>query len=116
MKIVNLTPHTVNVLDDTDQTIAIPTSGSARVATKAISAGTVSLGNHVFTVVETTYGQIEGLPQPEEGTIYIVSFLVLSALRAQGIDRADVVVPDTGPESVIRDSEGKILSVRRFTR
>jgi hypothetical protein len=30
--------------------------------------------------------------------------------------RDDVVAPDTGPESVVRDAEGKIIGVRRFQK
>ena len=31
-------------------------------------------------------------------------------------DRNDLVCPDTGPDSVVRDKEGRILGVRRLQR
>ena len=37
------------------------------------------------------YGKIENLPEPEEGTIYIVSAMVLAAAKEKG--RTDVVHP-----------------------
>ena len=111
MKLVNLTPHAlvVRLNDGTERRIE-PSGTIARVATTAREVGTVN----GIPVVETTYGDIEGLPAPEDGTVYIVSSLVLAAARASG--RADVLAPDTSPESAIRDDAGRIVAVRRFTR
>lgn len=55
-------------------------------------------------IVRQTFGDVEGLPEPLHGTIYIVSGLVRSAL---GSSRPDVVAPDTGP-TAIRDEAGRI--------
>jgi hypothetical protein len=41
----------------------------------------------------TAYGQPEGLPDPESGTLYIVSALLASRVP----QREDVVYPGTGP-------------------
>jgi hypothetical protein len=64
-------------------------------------------------VVKSTFGSVTGLPEPAEDTIYIVSLLVLQALKGQ---RTDVVGPDTGPESAVRDADGRIVGVKRFQR
>jgi hypothetical protein len=109
---VNLTPHEVVVYAD-GSVLRIPPSGRvARVTTKEVLVGTVS-GVPVFKV---DYGEVEGLPEPKENTIYIVSLLVLQALRARGVERNDVVAPNSGPgpHGAVRDSEGRIIGVRSF--
>ncbi|MEM2991102.1 MAG: hypothetical protein QXQ02_07975, partial [Halobacteria archaeon] len=64
-------------------------------------------------VVKTTYGEVLDLPEPEPGVFYIVSGVVLSAV---GDSRQDLLAPDTGPASVVRDGDGKIVGVRRLRR
>jgi hypothetical protein len=65
-------------------------------------------------VVKTVFGDVAGIPEPQEGTTFVVSTLVLQALKESGAIRDDLVSPDTGNESVIRDDDGKIVGVRRF--
>ena len=107
---VNLTPHSIWVtihpdfLDD--RGIEYPASGQvARVA--ANRAEGPLCGMH--RVIRQAFGAVEGLPAPVEGTVYIVSALVLSALAGS---RPDVVAPDTGPDA-IREN-GQIKAVRGF--
>ncbi len=109
-RIVNLTPHEVNI-----NGVTVPPSGMvARVATIQTEAGTLVFGEHTFPVVHNTYGEVEGLPAPEPGTIYLVSSLVLGALEAQGIYREDVFAPDTSPQGAIRGPDGQIRGVKRL--
>jgi hypothetical protein len=56
-------------------------------------------------IVRQHFGQIENLPEPTDGVIYITSSLV-----AQAAQRVDVVSPDTGP-TAIREN-GQIVAVR----
>ena len=107
---VNLTPHSIFVtihpdfLDD--RGLEYPASGMvARVA--AVRSVAADLGPH--RVMRQSFGAVEGLPAPVEGTVYIVSALVLSALAGS---RPDVVAPDTGPDA-IREN-GQVKSVRGF--
>ena len=86
----------------------------ARVATVQTDAGALIFDGHTFPVVHNTYGEVEGLPDPEPGTIYLVSALVLSALEAQGIYRDDVFAPDTSPKGAIRGPDGQIKGVRQL--
>lgn len=51
--------------------------------------------------------------EPEEGTIYIVSALVLAAAKEKG--RTDVVAPATGHPDCVREN-GFIVSVPGFVR
>ncbi len=53
----------------------------------------------------TTYGEVEGLPAPEQDTVYLVSALV--AGRPAVVGRTDVFVPGTGPnDGAVRYADG----------
>lgn len=92
MKIVNLTPHQL-VLVGTDGTeTTVPTSGQiARVAMTETELPAIALdGGVIIPTVSASYGQVEGLPAAEPGTIVVVSGMVRSAL---GQSRPDVFSP-----------------------
>lgn len=63
---------------------------------------------------DSQYGEITGLPEPVEGTLYIVSGLVLSAAKAQG--RTDCRGPATGHPETVRNDKGHIVSVPGLVR
>ena len=120
--IVNLTPHVIRIrVDDpsevpellTDQVIE-PESTPARVCTRREIDWTHPNGVDGIPVYNTIYGEVQGLPDPVEGTTYVVSFPVLAALSVRGIRRPDVVGPDTGPESRAVRKNGQIWAVRSF--
>ena len=95
----NYTPHQI-VLNDGR---TFPSIGVARVSNKF-----TEFKNDICSV---SYGDIEGLPAPEDGTYYIVSILVLSAAKAKG--RTDCIAPATGHPKCIR-KDGFIVSVPGF--
>ena len=95
--IVNLTPHTLNFVFN-GMTVDIAPSGAiARVSSKETSMDPIN-GIPVF---HTEYGEIENLPAPCEGTVYVVSSLV----AARCPERADVFVPGRP----IRDAQERII-------
>ena len=111
VKFVNLTPHEIVIFDNEGRSVIkrIPPSGQvARVSVKRTKVAEID----GVPVYKTEYGEIEGLPEPKEDTVYIVSILVLQALKGT---RKDVVAPDTSPASAIRDEQGRIKGVRAFT-
>ena len=112
MKFVNLTPHTLTVVDDSGNTVlsVAPSGTVARVATQQTVVGNVG----GIDVVRTVFGDVDGLPAPADGVVYIVSTLVLSALKDAGVSRDDVVAPDTSPQSAVRSADGQIIGVKRF--
>ena len=112
MNFINLTPHTVNVVDDSGNSIlsVAPSGAVARVMTQQKVVGNVG----GVDVVRTVFGDVDGLPDPQPNTVYIVSTLVLQALKANGIVRDDVVSPDSSPASVVRNADGQIIGVKRF--
>lgn len=118
MKIVNLTPHPISFLvnEQTGECRKIGPSGIiARAGTRRVPTRDVN----GLRVVMQVLGAPEELPEPEEGTIFIVSGIALQAMKEQGEnDRdvscrvgRDVFAPDTGPDA-IRDHNGQIVAVR----
>jgi len=109
--LVNLTPHPIVVRTDNGD-ITFPASGQvARVTSQQTIAGYIELDGESIPIMKTTYGQVEGLPVPKTGTIYVVSGLVMAALAGT---RDDVIQPDTSPAGAIRDGDGRIVAVRGF--
>jgi len=62
---------------------------------------------------EQVFGDVQDLPEPIQDTKYIVSALVLAALRGS---RFDVVAPATGHKDAIRNNDGQIISVPGFVK
>jgi len=113
MKVVNLTPHEITV-EAGDGTRTFPPSGKvARVENVADKFGIVSLSlDNELAWVTYKPGRVEGLPKPKPNTIFLVSAMVLAAVKG----RDDLYAPDTGPESAIRDEAGRIIAVRRLVK
>ncbi len=108
--ITNLTPHPLTLRSATGQDTVLPPSGT--IARVSATPGAVEdrEGFPVPVALPDTFGAVEGLPEPEEGTIYIVSGLVGSH-----ISRPDVFVPGTGPkDGAIRNEKGHIMAVTRL--
>ena len=63
----------------------------------------------------TSYGAVEGLPDPQPDTIYLVSALI--AGRPEVAGRDDVFVPGTGPkDGTVRDANGQVYAVTRIVK
>ena len=111
IRFVNLTPHDIVVRLDSGKDLIIPRSGQvARL--KTFQAVEYPWGEDMPALATSTLEGIDGLPGPEDGVIYIASTLVAQAAARYG--RRDVVSPDTGPGSAIRDESGQIVAVRRL--
>src|SRR5690606_41465784 len=108
-KVINFTPHDVVIVNDSGKEIKrYPASGNvARVNTHAELIGKLD----GIQVVRTKYGDVDGLPDKQSDTVYIVSLVVAQASRGT---RTGVYVPDTGPGGVVRDDKGQIIGVRRL--
>lgn len=93
MRFENLTPHSIREVT-TGQTI--PPSGIIA----RVKSSTVKVAEHSLApIYASTFGEIEGLPEPKEGTVYIVSSLALNAVP---LERQDVV----SPGNLQRDQNG----------
>ena len=113
MNLVNLTPHALTLRADGTDHVLPPSGTVARVSSIPGALENVS-GVPVPVASATIFGDIEGLPAPVDGTLFIVSAMVLSALRGS---RPDVVGPGTGPaDNAVRDDKGRIVAVTRLVR
>jgi hypothetical protein len=104
MNIINLTPHSINVKVGESLFTYEPSGDIARVKTETkvvFYAGEIQ-------VVKTTFSAVEGLPEPHDDTLYLVSSIVAQAAKG----RSDVVAPDTGA-TAIREN-GQVVAVRGF--
>lgn len=85
-KIINLTPHPLTMIDDDGNVVgSYESAGIARVDSLPL-------------------GDVVGLPEPEEGTVYVVSVLVAERLP----HRNDLRVPG----GQVRDGDGRIVGCR----
>ena len=77
-EIINLTPHDINLLLE-DDIITFKSKGVARVQQKE------SLDEYFdrIPLYKKEYGEVEGLPEEEEGIYYIVSFVVANVLKGK---------------------------------
>ena len=107
--LINLTPHTITLVDQNNQVIlTVESSAVARVSAQTTTVGSYNVNGVEVPRTHTVYGEVEGLPAPTPGTVYIVSGMIVSALASQGIRRDDVVV--SGLQ--VRDEQGRVIGCR----
>jgi hypothetical protein len=108
-EVINLTPHAITIkAGGASQTIA-PSGSIARVKMRTTPQRALVTLVVIAPVVFNEPGEIQGLPGPEKGKVYLVSSLVLAACKG----RKDVYAPDTGP-TCIRDEKGHIKAVTQL--
>lgn len=101
-RFVNLTPHMLNVVNKAGDVVNIPTSGTiARCAAETKEVDVVEN----FAITETRFGEVQGLPEPQEDVLFVVSRMVYDAAK-----RHDLVCP--GP--LVRDTDGKVIGCQGF--
>jgi len=101
MKFVNLTKHSIKDLLSNKE-YAVPRNSVVVNVSEVIireSDGTM--------ITKLVYGDIVGLPAPQEDVMYIVSAVVLNALNGS---REDCVAPSRP----VRDSKGVVMGCRGF--
>lgn len=105
-KIINLTPHAVNIVNnDNSVAITIESSGNVARCSQTIDiVDTISVNNIVIPVSSSSYGEVVDLPAPQDNTYYIVSRLVMSACP----NRQDLLVPN----DLVRDEAGRVIGCR----
>jgi hypothetical protein len=101
LTIVNLCgDHLIRIKTLDDRIIESEYAGEcARVNFKQVQVGTID-GVPIF---KNMGGKVSGLPQPQDGTVYVVSRLL-----AEYVKRPDVCCPNSSPWHVVcRDGNGK---------
>ena len=107
MRLVNLTPHRLVILDKDDQTLIAlpPCTAPPRLEQLVLNATTLRDHIPLHTI---RYGPIDGeLPMPNPDVL-----LVVPRVLAREIPRHDLVFPD----NEIRDTEGRIIACRSLAR
>ena len=131
-KIVNLTPHPLDVLvesPDGDHEVIIGRGPGARTATVRVAATVLPSGTVAGAREESTdsspvtvdgvevpvqarrFGAPTNLPDPVEGRALFVSALTLSAAVAAGRDVSDLLTP-----GLLATKDGKPFGVLSFAR
>lgn len=106
--LVNLTPHMLNIACEDGEFFKLEPSGKvARVSVENKPHLDVLAGDVSIPTTLPVFGEIEDLPEPQDGIIYVTSMLV--AARAQ---RVDVL----SPGELIRDEGGKPIGCRGLSR
>lgn len=102
---MNSTPHAINFYDfEGHPVLTVEPSGTvARAEARHIIVGTLEVvaAEASIPISKVEYGKVFNLPEPEEGTIYIVSSITAQACP----EREDVFITDGS----IRDAEGHIV-------
>ena len=99
MTMINLTPHAISFVS-VDGNVIMKVEPSGQLARVSVRKDVVCEIDGI-PVKTSVFGEVEGLPEPKEDTIYLVSSIV--AQRVTGRD--DVFIPDDS----IRDEQGRII-------
>ena len=97
MKFINVTPHNI-VLND----------GTVFETTDSVARVSAVYSQFAGGICKQQFGEVTGLPDTIEDTMYIVSSIVLNASN-----RGDLVAPATGHPECVREN-GRIVSVPGF--
>ena len=112
MRLVNLTKYPLTLCDTNGEAIEIP-SDPRHVAIagmgehRAVDDG----DGHTFSLNVRHVREVKGMPEPEEGTLFIVPVEVAMVLQEQ---REDVAFP--AEEAAVRDGDGRLRRVTHLRR
>jgi hypothetical protein len=97
-------------MNDQDEVVLdVESSGVARCQMEKQLCGYVETGDLKLPVHQNSYGEVEGLPCPQAGYIFVVSMVVAQAVKDT---RDDVFIPD----DLVRDSKGRIIGCKGLAR
>lgn len=103
-RIVNLTPHDVEIFTAQGRIVFPPSGKVARCNLDRNAVGTFTIDGKSIPLSHNTLGVVNGLPEPQEGIYYIVSFMVASAAP----ERNDLLIPD----APLKDGNGRTIGCR----
>lgn len=103
MRVINCTPHELNVLTDTTVVTIEPSGIVPRVESHSEIVGRVD----GIDLYRTTFGEVDGLPDPQPDTLLVVS----SVVKAAASSRGDLV----SPTRLVRDEHGRVTGCTGLT-
>ena len=113
MTIINMTPHSINLINDGTNIVIPPDGRTIRVTSHVSKIGEI---NNI-PIFSTTYdkvvvvmpdGEVVDLPEQNAETRYIVSAIAAQALKKFG--RNDILIIN----DAVRDENGRIIGCRLF--
>lgn len=104
--LVNLTPHAINFVLADGFELTLESEGIARAKTETKVIG--SICSDEIPLVKVVYGEPEGLPDPVDGTYYIVSAITAAAAKAAGGRTDDLLTT----ADLVRDEAGRVIGCR----
>jgi hypothetical protein len=108
MKIKNMTPHGVNIIDKEGGVLmTFPSMGQIRLSQETERVGSLSVEGAEIPLSRTSFGGVD-IPEEDGETIYIVSSLVCQARP----DRGDLLIVN----ETVRDDNGCIIGCRSLSR
>jgi hypothetical protein len=105
MFIVNLTPHTINIVQENGEIRTFVSNGIARVSSVSEPVGDTG-GDNPVILNRVQFGNVQGLPEYAPGVLYIVSAMV----RAAKPSRTDLA----SPGDLVRDDAGNVIGCRNL--
>lgn len=108
MKIKNLTPHAVNMMLEDREIVFSPEGIVPRCSTSIERISDVEVDGISIPITTSTFGEVIGLPEKEDGVLLIVSALVANTCK----DRDDLVIPN----EAVRDDAGRIIGCKSLGR
>ena len=108
MKIVNCTPHVLNIIVG-DKVIDLAPSGVIpRVSVKSELSESILISGTEVPVYQDIYGELNDLPEQQVGVYLVVSRLVAAAAKG----RPDLLVPG----ALIRNEAGQPIGCKGLAR
>lgn len=108
MKVINLTPHDINIIKDGEIVLVLPRSGVvARVIERNIQTDALGIDGAVIPMLIKDYGAPVDLPDPKDNVYYVVSLLT-----AQTSGRQDLLIVADN----VRNEQGQIIGCTGLAR
>jgi len=110
MKIINLTPHALNIYDSAGD--LVETVKPSGVVARASMTRYLEKKVGAIELYCTYFGEPSVIGAPEPGSIYVVSGLYLQCVRTQGKSDAGLYTPG----EAVRDEAGRVIGCVGLTR
>ena len=109
VKLINLTPHNINLKVNGETIViepAVSKSELPRLKETIKKLEDIEVNGYKVPITVKEFEEAYNIPEPKEGVYYIVSALIAKALK-----REDFIVPNT-----VRDESGNIVGCDGFSK
>ena len=103
MKLINLTPHVINLHAQGQIIVLEPSGVIARLEIECMDLADMVVDGIIVQIKATILKNLVDMPEPQDGVCYVASDVVTK--RAMELDREDVF----GAGDSIRDADGNVI-------